>query len=108
MSGVVVTELMQAMIDYNESPEGFKNSILALYGGKGIKAVKAVESGDVVQYLDFLVVKGKTGEYIIEEDYCTCDDFKYHGGMCWHILAYRIAKKLGTIVQKDEWYQDKL
>lgn len=108
MSDVVVTDTMQAIIDHYESPEGFKNHILVLYGGKGIKAYDAIESGGVIQYNDFLVVKGKTGNYIIEEDFCTCDDFKYHGGMCWHILAYRIAKKLGTIVKKDEWYQDQL
>ena len=85
-----------------------KEEIISLYGKKGEAAYSAATDGKVFQYLDFLVVEGKTEKYIVEEDYCTCNDFKYHGGMCWHILAYRIAKKLGTIVQKDEWYQDQL
>ena len=85
-----------------------RDKIIHLYGNKGGKAYSAATEWKVVQYLDFLVVEGKTEKYIVEEDYCTCNYFKYHGGMCWHILAYRIAKKLGTIVPKDEWYQDQL
>ena len=85
-----------------------KEEIMSLYGAKGEKAYSAAKSWKVIQYLDFVVVEGKTEKYIVEEDYCTCNDFKYHGGMCWHILAYRVAKKLGLIVEKDEWYQDEL
>ncbi len=80
--------------------------VCRLYDTKGDKAVFAAKNGQVIQYRDFCVVIGTSDTYVVDEDFCTCGDFMYRGLQCWHILAYRTAKALGTIVQRDEWYQD--
>jgi len=80
--------------------------VCRLYGDKGEKAVFAAKNGKIIQYRDFCVVIGTSDTYVVDEEFCTCSDFTYRGLQCWHILAYRTAKALGTIVQRDEWYQD--
>ncbi|WFN34913.1 SWIM zinc finger family protein [Methanogenium sp. S4BF] len=80
--------------------------VCRLYGAKGEKAVLAAKNGRVIQYRDFCVVIGTTDTYVVDEDFCTCGDFTYRGLQCWHILAFRTAKALGTIALRDEWYQD--
>lgn len=82
------------------------SEVCRLYGDKGEKAVRAAKNGQVIQYRDFCVVIGTTDTYVVDEGFCTCGDFTYRGLQCWHILAFRTAKALGTIVQRDEWYQD--
>jgi predicted nucleic acid-binding Zn finger protein len=76
------------------------------FGTRGKKAVAALDSGRIKKYLDFFVVQGRTAEYIVEEDFCTCGDFMFRGRTCWHLLAVRIAQETKTFQQIDSWYQD--
>ncbi|MDD1696533.1 MAG: SWIM zinc finger family protein [Methanoregula sp.] len=77
------------------------------FGNRGKKALAALDAGRVKKFLDFFVVQGRTAEYIVEDDFCTCSDFMYRGRTCWHLLAVRIAKETDTFQQIDSWYQDK-
>lgn len=87
-------------------PEEVIAEVCRLYGVKGEKAVRAAKEGQVIQYRDFCVVIGTTDTYVVDEGFCTCSDFMYRESQCWHILAYRTAKALGMIVERDEWYMD--
>lgn len=82
-------------------------SILSRYPQKGRKALDAVQEGRVRKYLDFFVVEGSTGTYIVDDDFCACNDFCFRGIMCWHILAVRIARLTGGYDEINEWYQDR-
>jgi len=83
-----------------------RQAIIREYGQRGENALAAIDRQDVKKYLDFFVVRGKTGEYVVEEDFCTCPDFIYRNRECWHLLAVRIAQATGTFVEVDRWYQD--
>jgi predicted nucleic acid-binding Zn finger protein len=76
------------------------------FGLRGKKALAAIDEGKVLQYLDFYVVSGRTAEYIVDDDFCTCGDFMYRNRTCWHILAVRVAVQTSTIRTVDAWYQD--
>ena len=76
------------------------------FGRKGKSALDAIDAGRVKQYLDFLVVEGRTASYIVEDDFCTCGDFLYRGRACWHLLAVRIAVGTGRFMTVDRWYQE--
>jgi len=84
----------------------FRACIEQVYGERGRKALKAVDERRVKRYLDFFVVVGHSDEYIVEEDFCTCNDFLFRGCECWHILAVRIAGRTGFYESYDLWYQD--
>jgi len=75
-------------------------------GKRGEKALAALDSGKIKKYLDFFVVEGRTADYVVDEDFCTCGDFLYRGRTCWHLLAVRIAQLTGTFRHIDTWYQD--
>lgn len=76
------------------------------FGRKGKYALDAIDAGRVKQYLDFLVVEGRTASYIVEDDFCTCGDFLYRGRACWHLLAVRMAVATERVVAVDRWYQE--
>jgi predicted nucleic acid-binding Zn finger protein len=80
------------------------------YGARGRRAAEAVRSGKVKKYRDFFVVEGRSGEYIVEEDFCTCNDYLYRlsvkGGVCYHSIAVRLAEATGGYEEVDRWYQD--
>ncbi|HDQ08420.1 MAG TPA: hypothetical protein ENN44_06545 [Methanoculleus sp.] len=78
------------------------------YGERGEKAMRACHDGKVERYLDFYVVHGVTGTYVVEDDFCTCSDFLFRGSECWHILAVRYARSSGLWIPRDEWYQEKM
>lgn len=82
------------------------------YGSRGKKAIDAVRSGKVKKYRDFFVVRGFSGEYIVEDDFCTCNDYLYRlsvkGGICYHSIAVRLAKTTGVYEEVDRWYLDSL
>ncbi len=82
--------------------------IRSIYGKKADNALTAIEEGRVMKYLDFFVVKGNTGEYVVVDDFCTCRDFAFRQIECWHILAVRIAKYSGSYTCVNEWYLDTL
>lgn len=83
-----------------------RREIEEAFGERGKKALRAVDEGMVKRYWDFFVVVGKSDEYVVEEDFCTCSDFVYRGRHCWHILAVRIAEATGKYEQYPLWYQD--
>jgi len=85
-----------------------RNEIEAEFGRKGKSALDAIDAGRVKQYLDFLVVEGRTSSYIVEDDFCTCGDFLYRHRACWHLLAVKIARVTGKIALIDRWYQESL
>jgi len=76
------------------------------FGLRGEKALLAIDTHRVKKYLDFFVVAGKTGEYIVDENVCTCHDFIFRNRECWHLLAVRIATITGSYDSVDQWYQD--
>jgi predicted nucleic acid-binding Zn finger protein len=84
--------------------------LAAEFGARGKKALETVRSGKVKKYLDFFVVKGSTGDYIVEDDFCTCNDYllrlSIKGGVCYHSIAVRIAKATGEYEEIDEWYSE--
>lgn len=87
------------------SPEA-KHSLIHAYQERGEKAILAVEHGNVKKYRDFWVVVGRSDEYIVEEDFCTCDDFRFRGGNCWHSLAVRIAEICHLYEEFDLFYTE--
>jgi predicted nucleic acid-binding Zn finger protein len=76
------------------------------FGNRGKKALAALDTGKIKKYLDFFVVSGRTAEYVVDDDFCTCGDFMYRGRTCWHLLAVRIAQVTGKYERTDIWYQD--
>ncbi len=85
-----------------------REEIARLYGDRGIKALDAVEQGRVKKYRDFFVVVGRSDEYVVEDDFCTCRDAVFRGGLCSHVLAVRIARVCGMYEEIDLWYLDYL
>jgi predicted nucleic acid-binding Zn finger protein len=84
-----------------------RGEIEAAFGTRGKKALAAIDAGKVKKYRDFLVVEGRTAEYVVDEDFCTCRDFLYRGRTCWHLLAVRIAVGADLAKPVDGWYQDR-
>ena len=82
------------------------------FGARGKKAADLVRSGRVKKYRDFFVVQGTKGEYIVEDDFCTCNDYLFRlsikGGVCYHSIAVRIAEATGRYEKVDQWYVDVL
>ncbi|MDD1715425.1 MAG: SWIM zinc finger family protein, partial [Methanolinea sp.] len=87
------------------TPE-IRDAIVCLYGDRGCKALAALDRSQVKKYNDFVVVIGASDEYVVEEDYCTCRDFSFRRGHCWHLLAARLADLCGCFEVYDLWYQD--
>ncbi len=89
---------------------GLEQRLAREFGSRGKKAVGLVRSGKVKKYRDFFVVEGSTGEYIVEDDFCTCKDYLYRlstkGGVCYHSIAVRIARATGEYEQIGQWYSD--
>ncbi|MCQ8894094.1 MAG: SWIM zinc finger family protein [Methanolinea sp.] len=81
--------------------------LVRVYGERGRKAIDALDKGRVMKFRDFIVVRGSSGDYVVEEEFCTCQDYLYRGGCCWHILAVRLATLCDTFLTVDEWYQEK-
>jgi predicted nucleic acid-binding Zn finger protein len=78
------------------------------FGTRGKKALAAIDAGKIKKYLDFFVVEGRTADYIVDEDFCTCGDFMYRGRTCWHLLAVRIVTITGSFERVDRWYMETL
>ena len=77
------------------------------FGNRGKKALAALDAGKITKYLDFFVVMGRTADYVVDEDFCTCGDFMFRNRTCWHLLAVRIAQQTGLYESVDGWYQDR-
>jgi len=83
-----------------------RECILSEFGSRGKKALEAVDRGKVKRYLDFVVVVGQSGEYVVEDEFCECSDALFRGRGCWHVMAARIAELTGRFVECPSWYQD--
>ena len=99
------------LIRLSENPrldESQRAEIEASFGPRGRKALAALDAGKVKKYHDFFVVEGRTAEYVVDEDFCTCNDFLYRGRTCWHLIAVRIAVATGRFERVDGWYVDQM
>ncbi|MDD1717561.1 MAG: SWIM zinc finger family protein [Methanoregulaceae archaeon] len=85
-----------------------REEIIRKYGDRGARALDAVTEGRVKKYRDFFVVVGRSDEYVVEDEFCTCRDSVFRGGGCSHILAVRIARERGAYEEIDLWYLDDL
>jgi len=85
-----------------------RDEIICEYGVRGKKALDALIGGNVRKYLDFFVVTGTSGEYVVEDDFCTCSGFCFRKGECSHIIAVRIAIAMNWYETVPFWYQDRL
>jgi predicted nucleic acid-binding Zn finger protein len=102
-----MSEFWQRPGEKKELDDALRREIEEEFGTRGRKALAAIDAGRVKKYLDFFVVMGSTGEYVVAEDICTCRDFTFRNRECWHLLAVRIAEATGTFVCIDAWYQEK-
>ena len=90
------------------SPE-IRRLIDERYGQRGVKALEIVDQGRVKRYLDFFVVIGTSGEHVVEDEFCSCDDALFRRrGECAHVLAVRIATITGQFEEFALWYLDSL
>ncbi len=96
------------LVESGHLDEQLRRRITAYYQARGKKALEIVDQDRVKRYLDFFVVVGASGEYVIEDDYCSCEDFLHRGGACAHILAVRIARAIGRYELIDLWYYEDL
>jgi predicted nucleic acid-binding Zn finger protein len=101
-----MSDLWQRLAEKKVLDAPLRLEIEETFGTRGKKAVAALDSGRIKKYLDFFVVEGRTAEYIVEDDFCTCSDFMFRGRTCWHLLAVRIAQETKTFRHIDCWYQD--
>jgi predicted nucleic acid-binding Zn finger protein len=101
-----MSDLWQRLAEKKVLDESIRRDIEDTLGSRGKKAIAALDAGKIKKYLDFFVVQGRTAEYIVDEDFCTCGDFLYRKKICWHLLAVRIAQETGMYKKIDSWYQD--
>ncbi|HII99265.1 MAG TPA: hypothetical protein HA272_08465 [Methanoregula sp.] len=103
-----MSDLWQRLAECPSLDESLRAEIEAVLGPRGKKAVSALDAGRIKKYHDFFVVEGRTGEYVVDEDFCTCRDFMYRGRTCWHLIAVRIAVATGRFERVDGWYVDQM
>ena len=101
-------------------PSELKDELLKIFGDRFTNGVKLAKSRRVRRY-EFKpsrrvvwAVKGRTDEYQIIPDlpFCYCDDYYFRvmdrkRGLCYHIVAQRIAEALGqfqTVHKSDSQY----
>ena len=101
-----IDELFAQLKDREALTAEIRQEIIRIYGERGRKALQAVDEKRIKKYRDFFVVAGTSDEYIVDEDFCTCRDFIFRKGRCWHELAVRIAAAIGSFEEIDLWYQD--
>ncbi|MEM1689409.1 MAG: SWIM zinc finger family protein [Candidatus Hadarchaeales archaeon] len=87
-----------------------RRKIIELYGSRGEKAIEAVEQRRVRKQGRRWFVRGKSGEYEVVKNFCSCPDYvmniateKAKVDMCYHALAKEIAEAIGFYrEEKDE------
>jgi len=86
-----------------------EQELLRVWGERGAKALEGLRAGRVKRYRDFFVVEGRR-PYVVEDEFCTCDDFIFRGSRtgepCWHILAVRLARLTGRYEAVDAWFHE--
>jgi predicted nucleic acid-binding Zn finger protein len=103
-----VDEIFCHLCAEGELTPALRQEILRGFGDRGRKALTAIDEKRVKKYQDFFVVVGTTDEYIVDEDFCSCRDFIFRKGRCWHVLAAAIASITGDYEEIDLWYMDTL
>jgi predicted nucleic acid-binding Zn finger protein len=103
-----MSDIWERLVPGRGIDEGLRQEIEAGFGPRGRKALAAIDDGRIKKYHDFFVVGGRTDEYVVDEDFCTCRDFLYRKRTCWHLIAVRIALATGLFVPVDEWYTDQM
>jgi predicted nucleic acid-binding Zn finger protein len=103
-----MSDLWQRLADTQELNEDLRSAIEAELGSRGKKALAAIDTGKIKKYLDFFVVAGRTDDYVVDEDFCTCGDFMFRGRTCWHLIAVRIALATGRFERVNSWYTDQM
>lgn len=92
--------------------EETESELIELFGDRGKRAVACAKGNRVLKYLDFFVVKGKTADYVIVENSCSCQDYYARrmkkGDLCYHIIAAEIAGAAGLAEERNEWYFEKI
>jgi len=101
-----MSDLWQRLSEKKVLDEALRLEIEESFGNRGKKALTALDAGRIKKYLDFFVVQGRTADYIVDDDFCTCSDFMFRGRTCWHLLAVRIARETKTFRSIDTWYMD--
>ena len=101
-----MSDLWQRLSEKKVLDEALRLEIEESFGNRGKKALTALDAGRIKKYLDFFVVQGRTADYIVDDDFCTCSDFMFRGRTCWHLLAVRIARETTTFRSTDTWYMD--
>jgi predicted nucleic acid-binding Zn finger protein len=101
-----VSELFIRLENGRQLTPDLRREITCIFGDRGRKGLKAIDEHRIKKYRDFFVVVGTSDEYVVEDEFCTCPDYLYRGGSCWHVLAVRIASLTGDYEEYDLWYQD--
>lgn len=102
----------KALADHGELDAQITERILAVHGDRGSKAIDAVTEGRIKRYREFIVVVGRSDEYVVEGRACTCFDALYNldpedpTAWCWHAIAARIALTIDAVDEHDMWYSD--
>jgi predicted nucleic acid-binding Zn finger protein len=103
-----MSDLWQRLTEKRELDAELRAAVETELGPRGKKALAAIDAGKIKKYLDFFVVEGRTDDYVVDEDFCTCGDFMFRGRTCWHLIAVRIAIATGRFLPVDSWYTDQM
>lgn len=103
-----MSSLWERISEKHGLDDELRQEIETAFGPRGKKALAALDTGKIKKYHDFFVVEGRTADYVVDEDFCTCGDFMYRKKTCWHLIAARIAGATGTFVLVDAWYVDQM
>jgi len=101
-----IDHLFELLAEKKALTPDLREEIIRIYGERGRKALQAIDEQRIKKYRDFFIVVGTSDEYIVDEDFCTCRDFIFRKGRCWHELAVRIAAAICSFDEVDLWYQD--
>ena len=85
-----------------------EKEIVALYGQRGARAIEAVKGRRVMLKGRRWFVRGKSGEYEVVKNFCTCRDYvmnisteKVEVDMCYHALAKNICQELNCYYVRE-------
>ncbi len=101
-----MSDIWQELCEKKVLDDSVRAGLESAFGNKAKKALAAIDAGKISRYLDFFVVEGRTASYVVDEEFCTCDDFMYRGRTCWHLLAVRIARVTGRFETIESWYME--
>lgn len=80
-----------------------EREIIRVYGARGRRAIDAVKGRRVIRRGRRWFVRGRTGEYEVVKNFCTCRDYvmnisteKAGVDMCYHALAKNISQALNS------------